>query len=374
MTIRQKMIYIREMEGRKIIHVDMDAFYASVEQRDNPRLRGKPVVVGGSADNRGVVASCSYEARRFGVRSAMSSRRAASLCPGVIFVRPRMEKYKEVSHQIRALFHAVTPLVEPLSLDEAYLDVTTNLIDQPSATRIAQLLRHQIKTELGLTASAGVGPNKFIAKVASDIKKPDGLTVITPAQAMDFVAKLPVERFWGVGPATAKRLHDHGIKTGADLRALSPVLLSDWLGKFGVFLHRLANAEDHRVVSPDRKAKSRGAETTFSKDVLDFATLERTLLELSEDVADSINRLDKDGRCIVLKVKYGDFTSVTRSRTIDRATRDAKTIAEIAGDLLRTTTDAGKTPIRLLGVSIKLPDDPSESDEDSGQLELEAIG
>lgn len=356
---------------RKIIHVDMDAFYASVEQRDNPRLKGKPLIVGGSADNRGVVASCSYEARRFGVRSAMSSRRALSLCPSAVIVRPRMERYKEVSRQIRALFYAVTPLVEPLSLDEAYLDVTQNLLGEVSATRLAQLLRRQIKTQLGLTASAGVGPNKFIAKVASDLRKPDGLTVIPPAQAEEFVATLPVEKFWGVGPATAKKLHAHGIKFGRDIRGLPPGSLQAWFGKFGLFLHRLAHAEDERVVSPDRESKSRGSETTFSKDVRDLVQLEATIEELSQDVAESLEKIGRAGRCIVLKVKYANFSTITRSRTVSASTSDPKEIAAIAKELLRTSTDAGTTPIRLVGVSMKLSGTSRSATPERDQLGFE---
>ncbi len=358
------------MEPRKIIHIDMDAFYASVEQRDNPGLRGKPLIVGGRPDDRGVVASCSYEARKFGIRSAMSSRRALGLCPGAVIVRPRMERYKEVSRELRALFHAVTDLVEPLSLDEAYLDVTVNKLQEASATRIAQHLRRQIQENLRLTASAGVGPNKFIAKVASDIKKPNGLFVIAPSQVAAFVTQLPIERFWGVGPATAKKLHERGIKTGADLGALSPAVLHGWFGRFGLFLHGLGQGEDSRLVCPDREVKSRGSETTFSKDTLDIAVLEATLDELSEDVGKSLGRLGRGARCIVLKVKYADFSLITRSRTIDADTQDPVVIARTARDLLRTATEAGQTAIRLLGVSVKLPStEPGETD--SAQLNLE---
>jgi DNA polymerase IV len=207
------------VSGKKIIHVDMDAFYASVEQRDNPALKGKPIIVGGFPEDRGVVCSASYEARKFGVRSAMSSRRAASLCPSAVFVRVNMERYKEVSRSLRAIFHSVTDLVEPLSLDEAYLDVTENKLGEPSATRIAKLIRRRIESELRLTASAGVGSTKFLAKVASDVRKPNGLTVVPPEKAIAFISELPIERFWGVGPATAKKLHARGIKKGADLRS-----------------------------------------------------------------------------------------------------------------------------------------------------------
>ena len=348
----------------------MDAFYASVEQRDHPNWRGKPLIVGGSPDDRGVVASASYEARKFGVRSAMSSRRAASICPSAIFVRPRIDRYKEVSRNLRSLFHAVTDLVEPLSLDEAYLDVTENKLGEPSATRIAELLRRQIQTELHLTASAGVGPNKFVAKVASDIRKPNGLTVITPKRVRDFVAALPVERFWGVGPATAEKLHARGIKTGGDIRNLSPTLLHNWFGRFGLFLHGLSEGEDTRLVCADREPKSRGSETTFTKDILDVSILETTLTELALDVASSLERLKRDGRTIVLKVKYTDFSIITRSKTLERPTRNTRVIAETAIQLLKAATDAGQVAIRLVGVSVKLP--PTETPAiDSAQLDLE---
>lgn len=348
----------------------MDAFYASVEQRDNPALRGKPLVVGGSADGRGVVASCSYEARKFGIRSAMSSRRALALCPTVQFVRPRMDKYKEVSRQIRGFFHAVTPLVEPLSLDEAYLDVTENALSEPSATRIAQKLRLQIETELGLTASAGVANCKFLAKVASDIRKPNGLTVIPPEKALDFIAALPIEKFWGVGPATAKKMHERGIKTGLDLRTQSLGNLQKWFGKFGGFLHRLSLGEDSREVCPHRERKSSGSETTFSKDSVDLAEMEKTILELAEDIAQSLVKSDRGGKCIVLKVKYADFSIITRSRTVLSPIREAKEIAAIALSLLKSSTDAGRTPIRLLGVSARL-ESASANETASPQLDLE---
>lgn len=355
---------------RKIIHVDMDAFYASVEQRDNPRWKGKPVIVGGTPDHRGVVASASYEARKFGVRSAMSSRRAAGLCPGAIFVRPRMEKYKEVSRELRAIFHGVTDRVEPLSLDEAYLDVTENKLGEPSATRLAKLLRQQIQTQLRLTASAGVGPNKFIAKVASDIRKPNGLTVIPPDRVPDFIATLPVERFWGVGPATAKKLHAKEIRTGADLRRQRPADLHRWFGGFGLFLHDLSQGIDSREVCSHREAKSRGSETTFEKDMWDSGELEKTARELAEDVAQSLERLGRGSRTVVLKVKYADFSSITRTRTLDTDTRDKDVIARTAIELLRSATDAGRTPIRLLGVSVKLPGADAVK-SDSAQLILE---
>ncbi|HUP56393.1 MAG TPA: DNA polymerase IV, partial [Bdellovibrionota bacterium] len=271
---------------RKIIHVDMDAFYTSVEQRDRPELRGKPVVVGGSAEGRGVVASASYEARKFGVRSAMPSKRAAQLCPNLIFVRPNFEKYTEASRRIRAIFESVTELVEPLSLDEAYLDVTENKLGEPLAGKLAILIKRRIRDELQLTASAGVGPNKFVAKIASDLKKPDGLVVVPPERVREFVDPLPVERFWGVGPATAKRLHSLGLRTGKDVRECSLSILEAALGKFGAFLHGLSQGIDDRAVESDWDPKSRGAETTFGKDLLEVPRLQQVLDELSQEVGE----------------------------------------------------------------------------------------
>ena len=335
---------------RKIIHVDMDAFYASVEQRDRPELRGKPIVVGGSPDGRGVVASCSYEARKFGVRSAMSCRKALSICPQVIFVRCDFSKYKQVSRQIRTIFQSVTDLVEPLSLDEAYLDVTTNKWNEPLATPLAIHIRERIRNELGLTASAGVGPNKFIAKVASDFKKPDGLCVVPPEKAKAFVAKLPVEKLWGVGPATAKKLHDRGLKTALDIRNTKRENLIRWFSGFGAFLHDLSNAEDSRPVCPNREPKSRGAETTFDSDIVELSTLTEKLRDLSYEVARSLEKLNRPAATITVKIRYYDFSTITRSQTLSGATKDASQIFQTAKQLL-TKSEAGKKPIRLLGIS-----------------------
>lgn len=251
----------------------MDAFYASVEQRDDFRLRGRPVIVGGSPEGRGVVASCSYEARRFGVRSAMSSAKAYRLCPDAVFVRADFSKYKEASRRIREIFLSATDLVEPLSLDEAYLDVTVNKRGEPLASRLAANLRAEIKETLGLTASAGVAPNKFLAKLASDMRKPDGLMVISPDRVAEVLAKLPVEKLWGVGPSTARKLHALGLLTTAELRSCPRPLLEHHFGRFGGFLHGLAHGEDHREVRADREPKSRGSETTFERDLLDVDEL-----------------------------------------------------------------------------------------------------
>lgn len=358
-----------EAKPRKIIHVDMDAFYASVEQRDNPSLRGKPVVVGGKPNGRGVVASASYEARRHGVRSAMSSSKAYRLCPRAIFVRPDFSKYKAVSRSLRAIFADYTDLVEPLSLDEAYLDVTTNKIGEPLARKVAEQIRARIRAELELTASAGVGPNKFIAKVASDIKKPDGLVVIPPDRVPEFVSKLPVERLWGVGPATAKKLHEAGLKTAADIRARDPQILFQRFGKFGLYLHRLSHGEDDRPVSSEHTPRSRGSETTFGEDILDLPSLRRTIAELAGEVAETLRRRDLPGRTVVLKVKYSDFVSITRSRTLADFSFAPELITQTAKELLQST-EAGRRPIRLLGVSVtNLKTEPEEHDaSDQDQL------
>lgn len=350
---------------RKIIHVDMDAFYASVEQRDRPELRGRPIVVGGSPEGRGVVASCSYEARKFGVRSAMSARKAMRLCPQVVFVRPDFAKYKTVSREIRAIFFSVTDLVEPLSLDEAYLDVTTNKLNEPLATKLAVHIRGRIRTELGLTASAGVGPNKFIAKVASDYKKPDGLCVVPPEKAMDFVAALPVERLWGVGPATAKKLHERGLKSALDIRNSAKEDLVRWFGGFGAFLHGLSNGQDDRAVCNDREPKSRGSETTFDKDVVDIKTLRETLAELAADVSGSLVKLNRPAATVTVKIRYSDFSTITRSRTLTKGTTETAVILTTAQELL-AKSEAGRRPIRLLGISCG----NLAGDEETDQLSL----
>ncbi len=358
-----------EHKARKIIHVDMDAFYASVEQRDDPTLRGKPVIVGGRPGGRGVVASCSYEARKFGIRSAMSSNKASRLCPRALFVRANFSKYKEVSRALRGIFSDYTDLIEPLSLDEAYLDVTENKVGEPLARQIAQSIRARIKSELNLTASAGVGPNKFIAKVASDIKKPDGLCVIPPEKVLDFVAKLPVERLWGVGPATAFKLHGLGLRTALDLRNQQREFLYQHMGKFGLFLHHLSRGEDNRPVNPDRTPKSRGSETTFGEDILDVASLKKTLGELAEEVAETLQKRELPGKTVVLKVKYSDFSSITRSRTLSAHSYDAALIGAVVVDLLGNT-EAGRRPIRLLGVSVSNLKTGDKEEEESDQLAL----
>lgn len=352
--------------GRKIIHVDMDAFYTSVEQRDRAELRGKPLIVGGTADRRGVVASCSYEARKFGVRSAMSSRKALQLCPHAVIVPPDMARYKEASRKIQAIFLDATDLVEPLSLDEAYLDVTVNKMNEPLARVVAAHLRARILAEVGLTASAGVGPNKFIAKLASDMRKPNALVVIPPERVADVVAELPVEKLWGVGPATAKKLHTLGLKTARDIRAFPVARLEGVLGKFGAFVYRLAHGEDDRAVNPDREPKSRASETTFDRDTVDMGELVKTLRELAADLETSLKKRELAGHTVTLKVKYHDFRIITRSRTLSRPTAEASIVVEITEALLRESTEAGRVAIRLLGITVSNFPDP----EGPKQLEL----
>jgi DNA polymerase-4 len=347
----------------KIIHVDMDAFYTSVEQRDHPELRGKPVIVGGSPERRGVVASASYEARKFGVRSAMSSAKAKRLCPRAIFVRPDIAKYRRVSEEIRAIFTSITSLVEPLSLDEAYLDVTENNLGEPLARNVARHIKDRIRKELNLTASAGVGPNKFIAKVASDLRKPDGLVVIPPERVSVFVEKLPVEKLWGVGPATAKRLHSLGLFTAGDIRRASVASLEKELGRFAHFLHALSRGEDDRKVDPNQESKSCGSETTFDHDFSDVWKLEEYLREMADDVAAELKDIERPGKTITLKLRYSDFKTITRSRTLPRRTDRAEVIADVAVDLLRESTDAGRRPARLIGVTVSGLYDPHEPEQ-----------
>ena len=355
---------------RKIIHVDMDAFFASVEQRDNPELRGKPVAVGGST-GRGVVAAASYEARVFGVRSAMPSITARRRCPDLLFVKPRFDAYAEVSRQIRAIFHDYTPHVEPLSLDEAYLDVTEDLRGIGSAKATAEEIRARIHAETNLTASAGVSYNKFLAKLASDQNKPDGLCVITPARGPAFVASLPVSRFHGVGPKTAERMARLGIVTGADLRACSLEFLQHNFGSSGPYYFDLARAICHRRVSAHRIRKSIGAEDTFFEDLRDEPSL---VAELGR-IADTVwSRIDSkggiSGRTITLKVKYQDFQIITRSRSLDRPVAGRDEFLEIGTDLLRGTLPAPKG-IRLLGLTLSnLSDGSPEPAPEPAELAL----
>ncbi|MGE5361809.1 MAG: DNA polymerase IV [Bacteroidales bacterium] len=336
---------------KRIIHVDMDAFYASVEQRDDPSLKGQPVVVGGDPRRRGVVAAASYEARAYGVRSAMPMARAVRLCPPLVIVRPDFSKYRTASAQVFEIFRQVTPLVEPLSLDEAYLDVTENAWQEPLATNVARRIKERIHLETGLTASAGVAPNKFLAKVASGWKKPDGLTVIPPERVEWFLQQLPVDALWGVGPVTERKLRAIGIQKVVDVRDVPLERLREAVGSLALWLRQLAVGLDDRPVEPSRPPKSSGSETTFDEDVLDVELLRRQAVEMAEDAARWLERHDLLARTITLKLRYGDFTTITRSQTVE-PTRDTARIVLCACALL-DRTEAGRRPVRLLGVSVK---------------------
>ena len=328
----------------------MDAFYASVEQRDDPSLKGKPVAVGGRPEGRGVVAAASYEARQFGVRSAIPMARALRLCPHLVVIRPDFTKYKAVSRQVFTIFRGVTPLVEGLSLDEAYLDVTENAWGEPLGMSVAKRIKQEIRDATGLTASAGVAPNKFLAKIASAWRKPDGLTVIAPDRVEQFLLALPVDALWGVGPVTAKRLRDRGIATIPDVRAASDELLRDAVGSGAEWLRDLALGIDEREVTPDRPAKSSSSENTYSYDLTDIAQMRLEIDEMARDGAGWLERKGLLARTVTIKVRYSDFTTVTRSDT--RApTRDADQIAARAVALL-DRTEAASRPVRLLGAGM----------------------
>ncbi|HEV2078542.1 MAG TPA: DNA polymerase IV [Allosphingosinicella sp.] len=334
---------------RKIIHIDMDAFFASVEQRDNPELKGKPIAVGGM--HRGVVAAASYEARPFGVRSALPSVTAKRLCPDLIFVKPRFDAYREVSRQIRSIFAEYTPHVEPLSLDEAYLDVTEDLKGIGLATPIAEEIRARIRAATGLTASAGVSYNKFLAKLASDQNKPDGICVVTPARGPAFVAAVPVKRFHGVGPVTAAKMARLGIETGADLRSCSLQFLRHNFGSSAQYYHDLARAICHRQVKADRPYKSVSAEDTFFEDLSEEAALLYELDRIGGSVWRRIEQKGLSGRTVNLKVKYNDFRIVTRARSLGRPVGGLAEFLALGSDLLRTLLPVER-PIRLLGLGL----------------------
>lgn len=356
---------------RKIIHVDMDAFFASVEQRDHPEYRGKPLVVGGSPDQRGVVAAASYEARQFGIFSAMPSRTALQKCPYLIFARPRFDVYREVSNQIREIFYRYTDLVEPLSLDEAYLDVTTNKRNLPSATLIAREIKQSIKSELNLTASAGVSINKFLAKTASAVNKPDGLHLIPPDQAVAFVEKLPIEKFYGIGQVTAQKMKQVGVFNGADLKTWSEVDLVRKFGKVGHFYYNIVRGQDDRPVMPNRIRKSIGAEESFAHDLSDRHSFLTALEEITATLVRRVEKSETSGRTLTLKVKYGDYQQVTRSRTFAESI-DAKApqiIIAAAMDLL-DTTEVERKNARLLGLALSNLDCERDEEDDSGYVQL----
>ncbi|RZK76676.1 MAG: DNA polymerase IV [Pedobacter sp.] len=336
---------------RKIIHIDMDAFYASVEQRDFPELRNKPVVVGGSPEGRGVVATASYEARKFGIKSAMSSRQAYQLCPYAIFVRPRFEAYKEVSVAIREIFSRYTDLIEPLSLDEAYLDVTDDKLEIGSALEIAKQIKNAIKDELNLTASAGVSSSKFVAKIASDMNKPDGLTFIGPSKIVSFMEQLPVERFFGVGKVTAKRMKVMHIHTGADLKKLSEQELINYFGKSGRFYYKIVRGIDEREVRSSRETKSLAAEDTFAYDLISLEEMHVELSKLALKVASRLEKKQLKGRTVTLKIKYSDFKQVTRNHSLGYPIGDYDSIFEASKSLLENV-DLEDKQVRLLGISL----------------------
>jgi len=338
------------MSVRRILHIDMDAFYASVEQRDNPSLRGQPLAVGGRPDRRGVVAAASYEARAFGVFSAMPMATAVRLCPSLVIVPPDFARYKAASNAVFTIFRDVTPLVEPLSLDEAYLDVTENAWGETLGTAVAKRLKTKIREDTGLTASAGVAPNKFLAKIASGWKKPDGLTVISPERVEGFLQQLPVDALWGVGPVTAKKLRARGIERLVDLRSADAQLLRETVGSLSDWLRQLANGVDDRLVEPHREAKSSGSESTYPEDLTDIETIRTEIAELASHAIAWLSRRQMFARTVTIKVRYDDFTTITRSHTAP-ATRDEADLTARAVALLEKT-EAGRRPVRLLGVSV----------------------
>ena len=334
---------------RKIIHIDMDAFFASVEQYDHPELRGKPLAVGGGG-SRGVVAAASYEARKFGVRSAMSGRLAARLCPDLTFVKPRFERYKEVSERIRNIFFEYTDLVEPLSLDEAYLDVTKNKKNLSSATQIAAAIRQQIFNDTGLNASAGISINKFIAKIASDWNKPNGQKTIPPEEVISFLEALDIQKFYGVGKKTADRMYQLGIYTGADLKKVSLEQLEAYFGKSGSYYYQAVRGIHTRPVQPQRTPKSLGAERTFDTNLSSEVFLEEKLEQIAQALIKRMGRKKQAGKTITLKIKYSDFTMQTRSKTLPYFVSDKSVILDQAKDLLYQ--DRLKDSVRLIGISL----------------------
>jgi DNA polymerase IV len=346
---------------RRIVHVDLDAFYASIEQRDNPELRGKPVAVGGSRE-RGVVAAASYEARHFGVHSAMPSVTARRKCPELIFVKPRFDLYREVSRQIREIFFQYTPLVEPLSLDEAYLDVGENLKGIPYATQVAREIRARIWEETQLTASAGISYNKFLAKMASDQNKPNGQFVITPEMGPSFVESLPVGKFHGIGPATAKRMNELGIFSGLDLKAQSLGFLQERFGKAGTYYYWIARAVDNRPVQPDRIRKSVGAENTFEKDLVAPGEMQTALQPIIDKVWTHCEQTGVRGRTVTLKVKFSDFQQITRSRTLTGYVENRSALEQASIDLLNILFPLDKS-VRLLGVSLSALNTDDETED-----------
>ncbi|MGE5176712.1 MAG: DNA polymerase IV [Hyphomicrobiales bacterium] len=356
---------------RRIVHIDMDAFYASVEQRDRPELRGRPVAVGGAPTERGVVAAASYEARRHGVRSAIPMSRAVRLCPDLAIVTPDFAKYRSVSRQVMSILRGVTPLVEPLSLDEAYLDVTENAWGEPLGVDVAKRLKAAIRETTGLTASAGVAPNKFLAKIASGWRKPDGLTVVAPERVEWFLQQLPVDALWGVGPVTAKRLRACGIERVVDLRTADSGVLHRAVGSATEWLLRLAAGEDDRPVEPNRPSKSSSSEITYAEDLTDLARIRDEIATMARENALWLSRKGLVARTVTIKVRYDDFATVTRSHS-SQATDDPDDIVQRAVGLVEKT-EAGRRPVRLLGAGVyNLESREVSEDDDDPQLKLEA--
>lgn len=355
---------------RKIIHIDMDSFYASVEQRDHPELMGKAIAVGGAPEGRGgVVATASYEARKFGVHSAMPSKQALKLCPHLIFVYPRFAVYKEVSKQIRAIFRRYTDLIEPLSLDEAYLDVTDDKLGIGSAIDIAKQIKQEIKDQLRLTASAGISINKFVAKIASDMNKPDGLTFIGPSKIERFIAQLPVEKFHGVGKVTAGKMKLRGLHKGEDLKKLSETELVNLFGKSGRFFYKIVRGIDNRPVNPDQETKSISAEDTFSYDLTELEEMNAEIVKIANVVFKRMEQYQLSGRTITIKVKFSDFKQITRSRSFSEGTNKLNTIIDVARSLL-SNIDFTSRSVRLLGVSLSNFDRPGEKNVKAYQPKL----
>jgi len=340
--------------SRKIIHIDMDAFFAAVEIRDNPKLKGKPVVIGSDprkTGGRGVVSTCRYEARAFGIHSAMSSKEAYERCPQAVFISGNYEKYTAVGQQIRAIFKRYTDKIEPMSIDEAYLDVTENKLGIKSAVKIARLIQQDIWQELHLTASAGVSYNKFLAKMASDYQKPRGLTVILPEEAENFLKQMDIAKFHGVGKKTVEKLHQMGVFTGADLIEISEIALIDRFGRLGFDLYRKARGIDNSPVKSDRIRKSIGKEKTYSKILSLEEDIKKELTLLSEKVALSLQKYEKSGKIVILKIRYADFSTLTKRKTLDQQTQDSDQIAQCIIQLYETLSDKDKG-VRLLGVTV----------------------
>jgi DNA polymerase-4 len=336
--------------SRRIIHVDMDAFFASVEQRDNPEYQGKPLIVGGSPSSRGVVAACSYEARKFGVRSAMPCSAAYRLCPQAIFVKPRFEQYRETSQKIQAIFRQFTHIIEPLSLDEAYLDVSDVYQQYGAATTVAKIIRQKIYDQVKLTASAGISYNKFLAKTASDMNKPNGQFVVTPEQSKAFIATLPIGRFFGVGKVTEAKMQARGIQSGADLQKRTREELVETFGRVGEYYFQIAQGIDEREVRVNRVRKSLGKERTFSNDLVDKASIQETIDKLVEQVYQQLNDRELLPKTLTLKVRYSDFTTITRSLTDQNGFQSIKQFSDVANSLL-DNTECGSRPVRLLGLT-----------------------